>query len=227
MESERLACWDRQAVIARVYLGTAALSAGTFITVQPAWWSARVVLPTEFKLLWGRLGLMLEPHTHARHTIRVWEVMFPRKGAATHRQGCRCCLGKCGILRWVLDKSFSVIMMIPPSLPAILTPQMIHTKQKYLLWLQRKNVPSVSLEVPACWRDNVTQHTQGCRGIAGQFWVAVLVSEANSSIGQRAVWGPTPFSPLAILKWFSVLGFLRNGTDPQGGEPSRLKTLRF
>lgn len=93
-----------------------------------------------------------------------------RVGAARHSQGCRCCLGKPGTLRWVLDKSFSVIMMIPPSSPAILTPQMIHTKQKYLFWLQRKNVPFVSLEVPARWRDNnVTQHTQGCRGSAGQF----------------------------------------------------------
>lgn len=55
-------------------------------------------------------------------------------------------------------------MMILPSLPAILTPRMIHTQQKYLLWLQRKNVPSVRLEVPDCWQnDSVTQHTQGCR----------------------------------------------------------------
>lgn len=94
---------------------------------------------------------MLEPHTHAGHTIRDYEVTFPKKGAATHSQGCGRNLGKPGTLRWVLDKSFLVIMMIPPPLPAILTPQMIHTKQKYPLWLQRKNVPSVSLEVPACW----------------------------------------------------------------------------
>lgn len=68
-------------------------------------------------------------------------------------------------------------MVILSSLPAgriILTPQMIHTQQKYLCWLQRKNVPSLGLQVPDHQQDNkMTQNADGCSEVRRHFEAAI------------------------------------------------------
>lgn len=120
-------------------------------------------------------------------------------------------------------------MMILPSSSAILTPRMIHTQQKYLLWPQRKNVPSVSLEVSDCWQGNSVARTPKAVGTSLSsfewlFWsLEAMVPKDTRQLGSQLL------SLLTTLKGFSDQSPSlpsRNTTEPHGGTPSYLQSSR-
>lgn len=78
-------------------------------------------------------------------------------------------------------------MMTVSSLPRVLTPQMIHKQQKYLLWLQRKNAPSLCT-LPKCRAppgNALAQHTAGCRDTVEHYKLQATMWAEKPKIQER------------------------------------------